>query len=62
MRNDEFKSSGRLNSSVRWRAELSLMLIRNPNMDAHMRWSAIIAVLWILNLSAPTFAQQSATS
>ena len=25
-----------------------------------MRWSAIIAVLWILTLSAPTFAQQSA--
>ena len=36
------------------------MLIRNPNIDARMRWSAIIAVLWILTLSALTFAQQSA--
>jgi len=49
-RNHEFKSRGRVNSSVRWRAELALMLIRNPNMDARMRWSAIIAVLWISHL------------
>src|SRR5437764_2960266 len=36
VRNDEFKSRGRVNSRVRWRAELSLMLIRNPNMEAHV--------------------------
>ena len=37
---------------VRWRAKLSLMLIRNPTIDLPMAWLAIICVLSLLMLAA----------
>src|ERR1051325_463085 len=52
--------NGYVNSAVRGRGELSLMLIRNPNVDRRGHWLAITAVLSIFTLAVPAFAQQRA--
>lgn len=59
-RNDELKSCGprRLKRSVA--REVIAMLIRNLNMDARMRWSAIIAIVSTLTWATHAFAQQRA--
>jgi CubicO group peptidase (beta-lactamase class C family) len=50
----------RVNFTVRWGAEFSPMMIRNPNVDSRKPWLSIIAVLSVLSLPATAFAQQPA--